>query len=270
MVKKLMKLIKLDFKRAIINKQFFIILTFGILLTMVHMYIKSFPKYNLYGEASGYYNPFTCWISNGGFDVYSTMFFMALPISATIPYADSYWIDRHSGFTKIVYTKSRKFEYLISKYIVNFIVGGLVVIIPLVFNLYILFMIMPAIKPSVFSNFELAKSMFSYLYYFNPYLYLLAYLFMSFIFGGVYASIGLSVSTFCKNKFLVTAIPTIMYILMFVFEIIGFNQLVPAKFLMASQPEIGTNARYIFIVFIILFVFSISTYIIGVKSDEII
>lgn len=270
MVKKLIKLIKLDFKRAIINKQFFIVLMLGILLTIAHMHIKSFPQFNLYGSASGYYNPFTCWISNGGFDAYSTIFFMTLPILVTIPYADSYWIDKHSGFAKIIYTKSRKIEYVISKYITNFIVGGLVIIIPLIFNLYILFMMMPAIKPSIFSNFELAKNMFSNLYYFHPYMYLLIYLFMSFVFGGVYASIGLAVSTFCKNKFLVTAIPTIMYILMFAFELVGFNQLVPAKFLMASQIEIGINIISICIVFIILFVGSIVTYIIGVKNDEII
>lgn len=261
---------KLDFKRAIINKQFFIILLVGILLTIAHMCTEVFPRFNLYKGASGYYNPFTCWISNDGFDAYSTIFFMTLPILATIPYAESYWIDKHSGFVKSIYIRSRKFDYVISKYITNFIVGGIVIIIPLVFNLYVLFMTMPAIRPSIFSNLDLARDMFSNLYYFHPYMYLLIYLFMSFMFGGVYASIGLAVSTFCRNKFLVTAVPTIIYILMFVFEIAGFNQLVPAKFLMASQPEFGINIISIFIVFIVLFVGSIGAYIIGVKNDEII
>ena len=77
-------------------------------------------------------------------------------------------------------------------------------------------------------------------------------------------------SIFCKNRFLVITTPTLVYFSMFLLELAGFPQLVPLKFLAANQPVQGINIISISIIFLILFVFSLLVYTIGVKKDEII
>ena len=93
---------------------------------------------------------------------------------------------------------------------------------------------------------------------------------MNFMFGGLYASIGLSVSRFCKNRFLVIGIPVLSYLSMYIFEIAGMPQLVPAKFLSAYQSVLGINITSIITIFITLFVGSLILYVAGEKYDEII
>lgn len=262
-------LLKLEFRRAI-NKKFIVVLLIGILLTLFHLYTEVWSIHISKGEVSPYVTPFTKWFANDSISIYSQIFLMQLPIVASIPYADSYWMDKNSGFVKGIYTRVKKTDYLISKYITNFIIGGSVIAIPLIFNIYILFMKLPALKPSIFYPFDVPKEMFANLYYIHPYVYVLAYLFMNFMFGGLYASIGLSISSFCKNKFLVVAIPFLAYISMFIIEIAGFPQLVPMKFLDSGQPVSGITIIPIVIIFITLFICSLLVYSLGVKKDEVI
>lgn len=266
----MIRVLKLDFKRAVFNKQFGVVILIGILLAVLPLY-KIFHNNVMYdGAASGYYSPFRLWLSKDVSSIYPTIFFMIFPVLANISFSDSYWIDKNSGFTKSVCTRCKKSNYIISKYIINFVIGGISVIIPLLVSLYILFMTLPAVKPSVFYQYDLAKSMFSNLYYAHSYIYIAAYLCISFMFGGVYASIGLSVSTFSKNKFSIVAIPALAYISMYMLETMGFPQLVPLIFLSAAQPVFGINIISITIIFMILFIASLCLYIVGVKNDEVI
>ncbi|CEK36221.1 membrane-spanning protein,ABC-type transport system involved in multi-copper enzyme maturation, permease component,ABC-2 family transporter protein [[Clostridium] sordellii] len=265
----MIKLLKLDFKRAIYNKQFIIITLIGILISMLHLWENVFQYADNY-SADAYVSPFTRWMSNDCFNVYSIIFFIALPVLATVPYSDSYWIDKNSGFIKNLLTRVKKSDYFISKYITSFIIGGISVIIPLIFNLYILFMTLPSVNPTIFSKLEPIRNMIQNWYYFHPYMYILAYLFMTFMFGGVYASIGLAVSTFCKNKFFVMAIPTLAYILMFILDIIDCSQLIPVKFLTAGQINLHINMTSIIVIFIILFIISLILYWVGVNKNEVI
>lgn len=263
------ELLKLEFKRAI-NKKIIVVLSVGILLTLAHLYTEVIPMNTYQRGESPYLTPFTTWFANDSFSIYSQIFFMQLPILASIPYADSYWVDKNSGFIKCIYTRVKKNDYLIAKYITNFIVGGAVIAIPLIFNIYLLFMKLPALKPSIFSGLELPKEMFGNLYYLHPYIYVLVYLFINFMFGGVYSSIGLSISSFCKNRFLVVVIPFLTYISMFIVEIAGFPQLVPMKFLNSGQSVSGITIESIVSIFLMLFLFSLLIYSIGVKKDEVI
>lgn len=263
-----MKLFKIDFKRAIYNKQFAIVVTIGIILSLMQIYMEVIPWLKYYEDGASYFNPFVKWISNTGFNVYTLLFFLILPVLAGLPYSDSYWIDKNSGFNKSIYTRTKKRDYFISRYITNFITSGIVVIIPLILNLYILMMLLPAVHPSIFDASLTSKYMFPGLYYFHPYLYVGIYLALSFIFAGTFSSIGLAVSTYCNNRLLVVTIPVLIYISMYIFELAGLPHLVPAKFLVAGQPVSSINIVSITIIFLILFVSSLIIYTKGVSMDE--
>lgn len=264
----MVKLLKLDFKRAIYNKQFLIVIAIGVLLSLMHVYTGTIQYLKYQGGASSYFNPFVKWISNDSFSMYSILIFFLFPALASLPYCESYWVDKNSGFNKSIYTRAKKRYYFISKYITNFIIGGVAVTIPLIFNLYLLMMILPSVNPSIFDTHGLAKDMFATLYYFHPYLYVGVYLAMTFVYGGIFASIGLAASAYCNNKFLVVATPVLIYISMYIFEIAGLPYLVPAKFLCAGQAVSSINILSIIIIFLILFVGSLLLYIKGVCKDE--
>lgn len=262
------KLLKIDFKRAIYNKQFAIMIIIGIVLSLIQVYMEVIPYVKYYESGASYFNPFVKWMSNDRFNTCTLLFFMIFPVLASLPYSDSYWIDKNSGFNKGIYTRSKKKDYFISRYITNFIIGGTVVIIPLILNFYILMMLLPAVHPSIFDASIIAKHMFSSLYYFHPYLYVGMYLALTFIFGGTFASIGLAVSIYCKNRLLVVTTPILIYISMYIFELAGLPHLVPAKFLVAGQPVSSINISSIIIIFLILFIGSLIVYVKGASKDE--
>lgn len=266
----MINLLKLDFKRAIYNKNFLTVSLIGILLAICHFFMEVFPMIEFYENGSSIFSPFLKWIIYDDFSIYASMLLIIFPILASIPYADSYWIDLNSGFVKNLYVRTSKYNYLISRYITNFIIGGISVLIPLIVSLYLLFMTVPAVPPSIFSQTDIAKEMFSNIFYNHPYIYILIYLFMYFMFGGVYASLGLGASSFCKNRFLVIGIPIISYLSMYILEIAGLPQLVPAKFLSASQSVLGINIISIIIIFLILFIGSLILYVLGAKHHEVI
>ena len=89
------------------------------------------------------------------------------------------------------------------------------------------------------------------------------------ILGFLYAKDS-ELSRFCKNRFLVIGIPVLSYLSMYIFEIAGMPQLVPAKFLSAYQSVLGINITSIITIFITLFVGSLILYVAGEKYDEII
>lgn len=264
----MIKLLKIDFKRAIWNKQFVIVMIIGVLLSLMQIYMEVIPYLKYYEGAASYFNPFVKWISNDGFNTCALLFFMIFPVLASLPYSDSYWVDKNSGFNKSIYTRSKKKDYFISRYITNFIIGGTVVVIPLILNFYILMMLLPAVHPSIFDESILPKDMFSSLYYFHPYLYVGIYLALTFIFGGTFASIGLAVSAYCKNRLLVVTTPVLIYLSMHIFELARLPHLVPAKFLSAGQPVSSINILSISIIFLILFISSLIIYAKGVSKDE--
>ena len=266
----MIRLLKIDFKRAVYNKQFIIVITIGVLLSLTQIYMEVIPYLKYYEGGASYFNPFVKWISNDGFNVCGLLFYIILPVLASSPHSDSYWVDKHSGFNRSIYTRIKKKDYFISRYITNFIVSGIVIVIPLILNFYILMMLLPAVPPSIFEASLTPKDMFSSLYYFHPYLYAGIYLLLAFIFAGAFSSIGLAVSAYCNNRLLVVTTPVLIYISMHIFELAGLPHLVPAKFLVASQPVFSINVLSIIIIFFIIFISSLVIYAKGVSGDEVI
>lgn len=265
----MINLLKIDFKRAIYNKQFLMVVLIGILLAIGYFFTEVVPNIEYYKDGTGV-SIFVRWISYDFTSTWTVLLTFMFPVLASITYSDSYWLDLNSGFVKNVYTRTNKTNYLISRYITNFIMGGISVIIPLVANLYILFMTVPAVTISIFNPTELGKEMFSNLFYSHPYIYILTYLFINFMFGGIFASIGLSISKFCKNRFVIICIPAIFYLSMYMFEIVGLSGLVPGNFLSAGQNVDGLNIMSIIVIFMIFFGGSVILYIAGEKNHEII
>lgn len=265
----MINLIKIDFKRATSNKQFYIVIVIGLALVVIHYCFEIFQYIKLAKKIPTYYNPFVKWFINDGYSVPSMIYFMIFPLLASMPYSDSYWLDINSGFSKSVYTRASKTKYVLSRYITNFIIGGISVVIPLIFSFYLLLMTFPATRPNIFSSAGGYRDMFYSIYYFSPYLYVISYIILCFLFGGLCSTMALSISTYCKSRFMVLSIPTIVFISMIIFELASLPQLVPMKFLNAGQPVEGISIKSIILIFVVFMFLCLISAILGEKRDEV-
>lgn len=75
-------------------------------------------------------------------------------------------------------------------------------------------------------------SMWSSLFYSHPLLYILAFMLINFIFAGLYAVFGLTVSHFVRYRFIVYLTPLIIHIFLYsIADLIQLENWAPANFL---------------------------------------
>ncbi|MCI5760525.1 MAG: hypothetical protein MR218_10825 [Eubacterium sp.] len=133
------------------------------------------------------------------------VYYLLLPVIATMPFSASFYLDRRSGYKMQVCQRTSQSQYLNAKYLACFLSGGAAVAIPLVVNYLFALMILPNIMPSAAmgTNTLSAQILFSNVYFIRPELYLLLYLAIDFLMGGLYACFGLFLSFFIRNAFVI-------------------------------------------------------------------
>ncbi|MFP3154662.1 hypothetical protein LQZ18_09595 [Lachnospiraceae bacterium ZAX-1] len=167
------------------------------------------------------------------------------PLLAAIPYAWSYCEEKNSGYQRNIVVRSGKTQYFLSKYIAIFLSGGLTMVIPLAFNFLLTAMVFPAVTPNVIYDTAygiFGSSLMSALYYSNPFLYLLFYLLIDFVFAGLVACIGFMVSFFVKYYVATIIVPLFLmlgvhYFRQFVYTsyAIQYKEISPLYFLRPVQ-----------------------------------
>lgn len=80
------------------------------------------------GKNKGYIQPpvlLDGWLGTDFTSVLEHFFYLTLPLLAAVPWADSYHTEKKNGYLKMVYTKTSRMRYLLSKYAVAFLSGEL-------------------------------------------------------------------------------------------------------------------------------------------------
>lgn len=109
------KLIKIELSRAIKSKTMALILFLGLLITVSQIFTYVIPIANFnesvvvdnYPMASPT-TVFQAWIGNINILPQSYIFFALLPLLAAIPFADTFFTDRKSGYIKNVLTRTKR------------------------------------------------------------------------------------------------------------------------------------------------------------------
>lgn len=216
--------VKLELRKAIKNKFFLASVVIGCVVTIFSALYKLTTYYNglettrmseikmhmTYNPMQRASNLFNCWIGGEAFTLASTVFFFIFPILVAIPYGWSYCMEKKSGYVRSMVLRSGKGAYYGAKYIAVFISGGLAMVIPLVFNLMLVAMFVPASTPSpAFCIYYgvWASSLMSTLLYTQPFLYVLLYLLIDFLFCGLIACISYAGAVLVKNRVAVVLLP---------------------------------------------------------------
>lgn len=213
------RLLRMECRKAIGNKFFKIAFGAALCFALLSAWycIDSYFFSRQQAEQYGSGNPmlqvetlYNTWIGGEGMSLGFSLFFTLLPLLATLPYGWSYFVERKSGYERQVMARSNKKDYFLSKYIATFLAGGLVILIPLLVNFFLVACFIPAILPDyaymIYYGVELGH-LGSSLFYTIPILFVLLYLVLDFIFAGLFACMSLALSLLVKNRVAVMLLP---------------------------------------------------------------
>ncbi|MCW6086515.1 hypothetical protein LAV38_12470, partial [Clostridium sporogenes] len=120
----------LELKRAIINLRFVLAIVIGIYLC--YYGLTDYYQFAVHDFHDNVVNAYKAWFTALGFGDRS-FFIYAVPIICTLPFSYSYIEDKNSGYLRNILYRVEYKKYFRSKLLVNSIVGGLTLFIPVVF-----------------------------------------------------------------------------------------------------------------------------------------
>lgn len=205
------KMCRLELKRALDNKGTWIV--FGIILLVVFM--DAWFYHDLSRDSGKYTYPdlfILGWLPMDYQFVFGSLFRAMLPLVAAIPHGASFYRDKTSGYIKNICIKVSKRKYYTAKYVVTFIMGAMMIMVPLIISLMLVLTYLPIVKPQPFAFQGIAGNEFSLIYYSNPFIYACIYLFINGMFGAIAAVISLCISDFAKSQFSVIVLPFTIYL----------------------------------------------------------
>ncbi|MBP3038804.1 hypothetical protein J9303_04700 [Bacillaceae bacterium Marseille-Q3522] len=256
-------------RRILTGRSFYFALFVGLFLSLYHVQSEIIPLQNdlQYGVM---FTPYTKWFEFGIKSGLISLFWILLPIIVSLPFADTFARDRQSGYLRSILTKGKIKEYFRGLYLVNFLFAGVVITIPLLANIYFAFMFVPNIKPDPVINnlipLDSTSSFFPDLYYSHPFIHMLFFVALAFIFAGMFATISLSISFFAYNRFVILVSGFLVQMLLsLIAGFTGTNALKPTLFLLEyGAPNISFPVTML--IFGIGMIVSTLFYIIGVKK----
>lgn len=190
---KMQRMIKFELKRSFKNRLFLISLLISLALVTwysieripycVQLNSEFLNDENLMGffEIS-----YTNWIGSHNIYLQQNIFYMAIPILATLPFGSSFYDDINRGYARNVCVRAKKKYYLVAKYIAVFVSGGCVVAIPMVLSFLISSIFLPTMLPEASYTFTNIYPAYKWadLFYVQPLLYTSIYIFITFfVFG---------------------------------------------------------------------------------------
>lgn len=201
----MIEVLHFEWNRAMRSKRIWFVLGAGMLcsvLQAVHYEMGGIVK-NFY-ENSDY--PIVCWLSYLGRDIqlfYRSLYYLIFPIMAALPFAASYYEDKQSGYQKVLFMKVKRNAYAAAKYLVAFVTGGLVTVLPLMFSLFLHAGFVPGYPPSELSlqAVPLDGQPYCNIFYEHPFFYAVIFWGIDFLVGGCIAGIALCFSLIAKMKY---------------------------------------------------------------------
>jgi len=226
--------IKNEFKRGFFSKRNLI----AIVLCFLSIVLYKFEDlFNTYWKVEASYL-FT-WSTRGFIGIFA-------PILVCLPFADSYLDDVDSGMQKYLYIKITRLKYGVIKLFVNGLLGGLVLLI----GSFLSFLIFLSRGIYVVKDANIINGLAD-LYTKSPFGYIFLIIFCMFIFGIVFSTLGLSISTIIKNKYVSMLFPFIFYMILSVFLDGVIDCLNPSRLMLLIDGRIFTIFLYDFILFVI-------------------
>lgn len=211
---------KLELKKAFHSNGFKIAVLLGCVLMIlqsvwIYAYLEGFYSVILLNDANPSF--LQAWMGTEPFSVYSNLYYYILfPLLAALPYAGSGLREQQLGYDKQMIIRVGKWRYASSKYGASFMAGGVVVTIPPLLSLMLAMSRLPMIpEPKSMGQGAVgALSLWSLIYYKNPLLYVLLYIGLDFLVGGILSNIALSFTYWMNSRFVLFITPMMANLLL--------------------------------------------------------
>lgn len=220
-------MLKIELRKAFGNKFFFLAICLACCIALLAA-VYNVERYQreaeyterasaISGERMNPYAPaftlYNSWLCTDYVSFAASLFWFLSPIFATLAYGWSMSMEIKSGYRRNVMLRISRKNYYLSKLAAVFLAGGTVVTIPVVLNVAVTAMFIPAVKPDYFYKIYYPvglPSMFSRLFYVCPLLHVIARILVAFTFAGAIATASFSMAFVICNRFAVVLLPFLL------------------------------------------------------------
>lgn len=274
------KMISIELERSFVNMKMLISLLIGgaISISQIYLYQKvgnvnaMYDTAVLYGKDTMQLPDYLwgAWLGGDAMLFNGFLFFLIIPLIAAFPYGSSYLQDEKNGYLKNVFTRTRKKNYFLAKWLATFCSGGVAIIMPLITNFLIMVTLYSSMGPHTESSTSMIvdASTLSNMFFSSPFLYIVIFYCIIFIYSGLYATFSLLVTFFTDYTFIILAFPfLIILFLSMILDLFGMSFLSPQEFLYPGQAR--TSVFVIFFEMFFLFIISFGGYLYyGIRSTN--
>lgn len=220
---KTIELLFIELKRAVFNKGMLLSFLISGVLVFMHCYkhLGLWMEYELPESMKEMYSnqaktsPLNMWIIDIA-SPYLYYLYYVVPFLAVLPYGLNFYRECKTGNIKNMLVRMERKKYVTTKYVATYISGGIAAIMPLLISMLFLLPYIPFQAPNPIISMPNATWL-RILYFDQPFLYVIAYLFIWFAVGGILAVMSLLVSAVNNNMLTVFLSPfLIMLIVLFV------------------------------------------------------
>ena len=147
------QMLKIELERAFKSAGLKVSLLIGIVISALHFFQKVVPlalnplRFYKTGTLDTVANVNNTWMAMGEGWHY-TLYVRLIPLLVVIPYAITYYTDNKKGIVKNYYSRTKKINYILAKYIAVFLTGGTAAVLPLMLNLFATSAVIPSSKHS--------------------------------------------------------------------------------------------------------------------------
>lgn len=155
------------------------------------------------------------WIGTDYRFAYNSMFFVLLPVLASLPYGGSLYTDIKSGYDKNICIKVSRLNYVLAKSCSVFISAFISVSMPLGINLLVTAGLYPNYIPERLEWLSIGlldRHLFTLIYSNQPAVYCILYILIDGLFAGAIALSSLSIARAAKSHFSTVVMPMVIYI----------------------------------------------------------
>ena len=251
-------IVRLELRRAFRGRSFAVSLGLGCLIVAAHLWRDVVPmaqqglsSMDLYGKVPYPPSLYQAWLgTRGSISLQAVLYFLLLPLLATLPFGASLYSDKKSGYVVNVRTRVTCAGYYGAKCLAVFSSAAAAVTLPLILDLGLTAVFIPALRPEptvgTFPIFEM--HLWSTLYYTHPLVYIAVYSLVIALWAGAIGLIALLVSFVVPNRVLVLAGPLVLLVLAeFAVGLIPFagSRFSPLTFLRPDQSSLTSGTAIV-------------------------
>ncbi|MEK4504326.1 hypothetical protein [Bacillus mycoides] len=252
------------------NKHLYLSLLIGFSICFLQLIFSVISASHFLHPADSFFSPYTKWIGIDLISSFKTMYYFLLPLIATIGVGNIIQQDKNNGFLYVSLSKTNEKKYFTTFFFTSFLIGFIVITLPLLFNFLAAFLFLPnvPVDPIINSNIGLSvtSTFFPDLYFSHPFIHVLFYIALSGFFGGIFSLLSVSFSFYYNNQFSVLIIGFIIQIVLTILNLFISFPISPMFFL----PEIQTihHGSLLYITILAISLLSLSTILFyqGVKK----